>query len=382
MDWAAAEALAYATLAMEGYRVRLTGQDSIRGTFSHRHAAYYDTEDGHSYFPLKNLGTEQMPVEIINSPLSEAGVLGFEYGYSLGYPDALVLWEAQFGDFANVAQVIIDQFILSAEEKWRHLSGIVLLLPHGFEGQGPEHSSPGRAVLRLGNDENVQVVVPSTPAQFFHVLRRQALRRWKKPLVVLTPKSLLRHPACVSSLEDLSRGRFQRVIPDATMAGKRPRRVLLCSGKVYYELLGRPQPAPPGRGDRSLGAVAPPAALAVEGGLGTVCRRHARRLGPGGAAEHVCLVQPEDQVRRPAVRAFSVLRGCPQRVGHAGHRFGLLLSHGAKGASCPGVRRTLRAANQMTRSAGREISRGLSQFSFHENGTVPIPFGTRFAHAT
>ena len=238
LDWSAAEALAYGSLSLDGYRVRLSGQDSVRGTFSHRHAAFYDTEDGHSYFPLKNLSPEQMPIEIYNSPLSEAGVLGFDYGYSLGYPDALVLWEAQFGDFANVAQVIIDQFILSAEEKWRHLSGIVLLLPHGFEGQGPEHSSARvERFLRLGNDENVQVVVPSTPSQFFHVLRRQAIRRWQKPLVVLTPKSLLRHPACVSPLEDLARGRFQRVIPDATMAGKQPSRVLLCSGKVYYELL-------------------------------------------------------------------------------------------------------------------------------------------------
>ncbi|MGA2258231.1 MAG: 2-oxoglutarate dehydrogenase E1 component, partial [Thermoguttaceae bacterium] len=238
LDWSAAEALAYASLSLDGYRVRLSGQDSIRGTFSHRHAAFYDTEDGHSYFPLKNLSAEQMPVEIYNSPLSEAGVLGFEYGYSLGYPDALVLWEAQFGDFANVAQVIIDQFIVSAEEKWRHLSGIVLLLPHGFEGQGPEHSSTRvERFLRLGADENVQVVVPSTPAQFFHVLRRQAIRRWQKPLVVLTPKSLLRHPACVSPLEELTRGRFQRVILDPTMVGKQPSRVLLCSGKVYYELL-------------------------------------------------------------------------------------------------------------------------------------------------
>ncbi len=161
MDWAAAEALAYASLSLDGYRVRLSGQDSVRGTFSHRHAAFYDIEDGHSYFPLKNLSAEQMPIEVYNSPLSEAGVLGFEYGYSLGYPDALVLWEAQFGDFANAAQVIIDQFILSAEEKWRHLSGIVLLLPHGFEGQGPEHSSARvERFLRLGADENVQVVVP------------------------------------------------------------------------------------------------------------------------------------------------------------------------------------------------------------------------------
>jgi 2-oxoglutarate dehydrogenase E1 component len=238
LDWAAAEALAYASLAMDGYRVRLSGQDSIRGTFSHRHAAFYDTEDGHSYFPLKNLAPDQMQIEIHNSPLSEAGVMGFEYGYSLGYPDALVLWEAQFGDFANAAQVIIDQFIVSAEEKWRHLSGVVLLLPHGFEGQGPEHSSARvERFLRLGNDENVQVVVPTTPAQFFHVLRRQAIRRWKKPLIALTPKSLLRHPACVSTLEELTRGRYQRVIPDPTFVGKQPSRVLICSGKVYYELL-------------------------------------------------------------------------------------------------------------------------------------------------
>ena len=238
LDWAAAEALAYASIALDGHRVRLTGQDSIRGTFSHRHAAYYDIEDGRPYFPLQNLANEQAPVEVINSPLSEAGVLGFEYGYSLGYPDGLVLWEAQFGDFANAAQVIIDQFIVSAEEKWRHLSGIVLLLPHGFEGQGPEHSSARiERFLRLGNEENVQVVVPSTPAQFFHVLRRQAIRRWKKPLVVLTPSSLLRHPGCVSSLEDLSRGRYQRVIGDPTFADKQPTRVLLCSGKIYYELL-------------------------------------------------------------------------------------------------------------------------------------------------
>ncbi len=238
LDWASAEALAFATLSMDGYHIRLSGQDSIRGTFSQRHSAFYDIENGQSYFPLKNLAPAQAPIEIYNSPLSEAGVLGFEYGYSLGYPDGLVLWEAQFGDFANAAQVIIDQFIMSAEEKWRHLSGVVLLLPHGFEGQGPEHSSARvERFVRLGNEENVQVVVPSSPAQYFHVLRRQAIRRWKKPMVVLTPKSLLRHPVCVSPLEDLSRGRFQRVIPDATMVGKQPSRILLCSGKIYYELL-------------------------------------------------------------------------------------------------------------------------------------------------
>ena len=195
---------------VDGYRIRLSGQDSIRGTFSHRHAAFYDTEDGHAYFPLKNLSPEQMPVEIYNSPLREAGVLGFEYGYSLGYPDALVLWEAQFGDFANAAQVIIDQFIVSAEEKWRHLSGIVLLLPHGFEGQGPEHSSARvERFLRLGNEENVQVVVPSTPAQFFHVLRRQAIGCWKKPLV----GAHAQEPAAASGLRLAAGGSDPRPVP-------------------------------------------------------------------------------------------------------------------------------------------------------------------------
>lgn len=238
LDWSAAEALAFATLSMDGYRIRFSGQDTIRGTFSQRHAAFYDTEDGHSYFPIKHLAIDQAPVEIYNSPLSEAGVLGFEYGYSLGYPDGLVLWEAQFGDFANAAQVIIDQFITSAEEKWRHLSGIVLLLPHGFEGQGPEHSSARvERFLRLGAEDNIQVAVPSTPAQYFHCLRRQVMRRWQKPLVVLTPKSLLRHPGCVSPLEDLSHGSYRRVIADPSPAAGQPSRVLLSSGKIYYELL-------------------------------------------------------------------------------------------------------------------------------------------------
>jgi 2-oxoglutarate dehydrogenase E1 component len=237
LDWSSAEALALATLAVDGYRIRLTGQDTVRGTFSQRHAVLFDTEDGLGYCPLQHLAGDQAPVEIYNSPLCEAGALGFEYGYSLGYPDGLVLWEAQFGDFANAAQVIIDQFITSAEEKWRHLSGMVLLLPHGLEGQGPEHSSARvERLLMLAADDNVQVVVPSTPAQYFHVLRRQAVRRWQKPLVVLTPKSLLRHPRCVSTLEDCARGCFQRVVADQNTANRRPSRVLLVSGKLFYEL--------------------------------------------------------------------------------------------------------------------------------------------------
>ncbi|MGC1272526.1 MAG: 2-oxoglutarate dehydrogenase E1 component [Planctomycetaceae bacterium] len=238
IDWGTAESLAFATLAVDGYSIRMTGQDSERGTFSQRHAALHDYVTGERYMPLQYLSENQAPVEIANSPLSEAGVLGFEYGYSLDRPDGLVLWEAQFGDFVNAAQVIIDQFITSAEDKWRRLSGLVLLLPHGFEGQGPEHSSARlERFLMAGADDNMQVAYPSTPDNYFHLLRRQAVRKWRKPLVVMTPKSLLRHPHAVCSLDSLSDGRFMRIIPDGT---DRERggvtRVLLCSGKVYYEL--------------------------------------------------------------------------------------------------------------------------------------------------
>ncbi len=241
LDWSAAESLAYASLATEGFRVRFSGQDSERGTFSHRHAVLHDAKNGRTYVPLQHLSDDQAPVEIHNSPLSEAGVLGFEYGYSLDWPDGLVLWEAQFGDFINAAQVIIDQFLMSAEDKWNRLSGLTLLLPHGFEGQGPEHSSARlERMLMLAAEDNVQIVVPTTPAQFFHVLRRQVLRRWRKPLIVFTPKSLLRHAEAISSLEELSSGRFRRVIADHHPAKADPiRRVLLCSGKLYYELKSR-----------------------------------------------------------------------------------------------------------------------------------------------
>ncbi|MBM4116714.1 2-oxoglutarate dehydrogenase E1 component [bacterium] len=237
LDWAAAESLALASLAVAGHPVRLSGQDSVRGTFSQRHAGLVDQVTGVPYYPLQNLARDQAPVELLNSPLSEAGVLGFEYGYALDYPAALVLWEAQFGDFANGAQVIIDQFVSSAEDKWGRLNGLTLLLPHGFEGQGPEHSS-GRLerFLSLCAEDNLQVVQPSTPAQYFHVLRRQVLRPWRKPLVVMTPKSLLRLPACSSPLAELTRGGFKRVIPDVLPAERPVRRVLLCAGKVYYDL--------------------------------------------------------------------------------------------------------------------------------------------------
>mgnify|MGYP002623206754 CR=1 FL=1 len=239
LDWGAAEALAFGTVVAEGTRLRLSGQDVERGTFSHRHAVLSDYEDGHTYTPLKHLAHEQGPVEIYNSPLSEAGVLGFEYGYSLDCPEGLIIWEAQFGDFANAAQVIFDQFIASCEDKWDRLSGVVVLLPHGFEGQGPEHSSARlERFLSLAADDNMQIVSPTTPAQMFHCLRRQVLCRWRKPLIVMTPKSLLRHPEAVSSLDDCANGRFQYAIPDDPDRDPQAvKRILLCTGKIYYELI-------------------------------------------------------------------------------------------------------------------------------------------------
>jgi len=237
LDWSAAEALALATLAVEGHPVRISGQDTQRGTFSQRHAVFHDVVDGETYMPLAHLADDQARVEVINSPLSEAGVLGFEYGYSLDEPEGLIAWEAQFGDFANAAQVIIDQFIAGAADRWMRLSGLVLLLPHGWEGSGPEHSSARlERFLSLAARHNLQVVAPTTPAQYFHVLRRQVLRRWRKPLVVMTPKSLLRHHRAVSPLGDLAQGTFRRIVPDARSSSGRTTRVLLCSGKVYYDL--------------------------------------------------------------------------------------------------------------------------------------------------
>ncbi len=237
LDWAAAEALALASITGEGWRIRMSGQDSERGTFSHRHSVLHDVRDGRRWMPLKHVAEEQGPVEIFNSPLSEAGVLGFEYGYSLDRPDGLVVWEAQFGDFINAAQVIVDQFITSSEDKWNRLTGLVLLLPHGFEGQGPEHSSARlERLLVLAAEHNIQVAYPTVPAQFFHLLRRQVLRPWRKPLFVLTPKSLLRSSSATSPLE-ACQGRFRRVLEDAHGADpSKVRCVQLCTGKVYFEL--------------------------------------------------------------------------------------------------------------------------------------------------
>ena len=238
LDWASAEAAAFASLLTAGHPIRMTGQDCQRGTFSQRHAVLHDTKTGEKYTPLANLSPDQAKLELYNSPLSEAGVLGFEYGYSLDCPDGLTLWEAQFGDFWNCAQVIVDQFIASAEDKWNRLSGLVMLLPHGFEGQGPEHCSARvERFLAMAAEDNIQVVQPTTPAQYFHVLRRQVIRKWRKPLVVLTPKSLLRHPKCISPLEIVATGSFKKILSDRKVKLANAKRLLLCTGKVYYDLL-------------------------------------------------------------------------------------------------------------------------------------------------
>ena len=239
VDWGCAEMMAFGSLLMEGVPVRLTGQDSQRGTFAHRHAAWHDVETGAVHIPLQHLSRDQAEFSVINSMLSELAVLGFEYGISAADPRRLVLWEAQFGDFVNGAQMIIDQFLSSAEAKWQRMCGLVLLLPHGYEGMGPEHSSARlERFLQLCAKNNMQVAYPTTPAQVFHLMRRQVRRNFRKPLVVMTPKSLLRHKLCVSPLEDFIDGTFQRVIDDQGVGEPATvRRVVLCTGKIYYDLL-------------------------------------------------------------------------------------------------------------------------------------------------
>jgi 2-oxoglutarate dehydrogenase E1 component len=238
IDWGTAETLAYGSLLLEGTPVRVSGQDTVRGTFSHRHAAIFDATNGRPWVPLNHLAERQATLEAVNSPLSEEAVLGFEYGMSSGDPRRLVVWEAQFGDFVNGAQVIIDQFIASAESKWQRASGLVMLLPHGYEGQGPEHSSARlERFLQLTAERNIQVVVPTTPAQIFHSLRRQIHRPFRKPLVVMSPKSLLRHPAAVSTLAHLAEDGFRLVIDDPRApTPDSVRRVVLCAGKIFYAL--------------------------------------------------------------------------------------------------------------------------------------------------
>jgi 2-oxoglutarate dehydrogenase E1 component len=238
LDWGMAELLSYGSLLMDGNPIRFSGQDVERGTFSHRHAVLKIEDSEEEYVPLSNLSAKQADFQIYNSLLSEYGVLGFDYGYSLAMPDSLTVWEAQFGDFNNGAQIIIDQFISSAEDKWRSMSGLVMLLPHGYEGQGAEHSS-GRMerFLTLCAEQNMYVTNVTSPANYFHMIRRQLKSEIRKPLIVFTPKSLLRHPKCVSPLKDLVKGRFQELIDDSQAQASKVEKIIFCTGKIYFDLL-------------------------------------------------------------------------------------------------------------------------------------------------
>jgi 2-oxoglutarate dehydrogenase E1 component len=244
IDWGQAEGLAFASLLTEGIPIRLSGQDTERGTFSHRHAVLHDQRTGETYAPIQHLPDASASMEIYNSPLSEFACLGFEYGYAVAAPDALVLWEAQFGDFVNGAQIVIDQFLVAGLSKWGQTSRLTLLLPHGYEGNGPEHSSAKlERFLQLAAQENIRVANCTTAAQYFHLLRRQALDATARPLVVMTPKGLLRFKQAGSTLDDLSEGRFQPILDDPRADRASVTRVLLCSGKIYYDIQGHEERA-------------------------------------------------------------------------------------------------------------------------------------------
>ncbi len=322
IDWSAAEALAFASLAVEGHPVRLSGQDSERGTFSQRHAVLHDIVDGHRYEVFQYLAGGQAPVDIINSPLCETGTMGFEYGYSVDYPEGLILWEAQYGDFVNAGQVIIDQFISSAEDKWRRLSGLVLLLPHAFEGKGPEHSSARlERFLSMTAEDNMQIVTPSTPAQYFHCLRRQVKRNWRKPLVVLTPKSLLRHPLVASKLEDLAGGRFRRVLGDA----RKTSRNCLCATDQRKNVLRpcrSPREATAARsGDCPSRTILSASQRSLVPGPGRILGRDARALGARGAGQHGRVALLEKPLLPSALGPICVFGRGATRLGQPGDRF-------------------------------------------------------------
>ena len=303
-----AEALAFASLAKAGIPVRMSGQDSRRGTFNQRHSVLIDIENENEYVPLENIAPGQAPCEIHNSTLSEPGVLGFEYGYSRDYPEALVLWEAQFGDFVNVAQAIIDQFISAGEAKWNLLSGLVMLLPHGYEGQGPEHSSARiERFIQLAAKHNIQITQPSNAAQYFHLLRRQALRHWRKPLIVFTPKSMLRHPDASSPIADFTRKNFLNVIPD-TEIGEADR-ILVCTGKIGHELQAERKK----RKDNSTAIVFPGTALSLPG------KRISRRIRPPRRnRRHRLGTRRAGQHGSPIQHASATAAHCRQPPRHVG----------------------------------------------------------------
>ena len=316
--WAHAEALAFASLLTEGIPIRLTGQDTERGTFSQRHLVLHDPKTGQEHCAMQHLPGALAPMELHNSPLSEMACVGFEYGYSQEGPETLVLWEAQFGDFVNGAQVIIDQFIVSGLAKWGQTSRLTLLLPHGYEGSGPEHSSARlERFLQLAAEGNIRVANPTTPAQYFHLLRRQARIAKQRPLVIMTPKSLLRLPQATSTLDELAEGRFQPVLADPAVADLgQVTRLVLCTGKIYYDLMGHPDRAKnPECRDRPRRAALPVPAVRDPRARRRVPEPARGRVGPGGAAQHG---RPRVHVAAPAAgapRAASVRLHRPARAG-------------------------------------------------------------------
>ena len=325
ITWAHGEALAFATLLTEGIPIRLTGQDTERGTFSQRHLVLHDPATGQEHCAMQHLPGALAPMELHNSPLSEMACLGFEYGYSQEGPETLVLWEAQFGDFVNGAQVIIDQFITSGLAKWGQTSRLTLLLPHGYEGSGPEHSSARlERFLQLASEGNIRVANPTTPAQYFHLLRRQARIAKQRPLVVMTPKSLLRLPQASSNIDDLVGGRFQPVLAEPGVDPERVTRLILCSGKVYYDLMGHVDRA----GKPEVGARPGRAAVPVPAERDPPARHelpepHRGRLGPGGAPQHGrprahVAAAAADPPRTPAVRLHRPPGACRRRGGLSG----------------------------------------------------------------
>ncbi len=347
IDWGHAEALAFASLVTEAVPIRLTGQDSERGTFAQRHLMLHDARTGETYAPMQHLPGAGASFEVRNSPLSEAAALGFEYGYTTSAAETLVLWEAQYGDFVNAAQVIIDQFIVAGLSKWRQTSGLTLLLPHGYEGSGPEHSSARlERFLQLAAQENITVVNPTTAAQYFHLLRRQALARTGRPLIVMTPKALLRLRGAAARLEELSDGTFQHLIDDPRGRHAAARRLVLCSGKLYYDIAGHELYGGASTSLSPGSSSSTPSPPSRRGTCSPGTRASTRSSGPGGTAEHGRLADdPPPHRGSPAGRRHAPLRRPP--VARQPERG---LSHRASARAGPHRQRS--ASRGCTRVAG------------------------------